>query len=415
MVNNNVMAIVEELAEDSLRANDTRSRPPSPRRSRLEILSEVRRRVRAELTKLNQIRQRRRESVAASLSGGRGRAAAAAQRVDRRAQVVREQLSRRIRRKLTGEEDRRVRDYVREILEEPPVVRLRDKLSFLLGVVGCFVVEAVALQRPQQFWICYCIFMMPLLLLRCYLYKRIGWHYFLIDFCYASNACCLVQLLCYPTSKTLFHANFLLTTGPLAMAVPTWRNSLVFHSLDRVTSSFVHTLPPLLTFCLRWFPPDGLAPLDDELPFIHSIKNALVFYAGWQAYYLLHTEWLFPPSPLLDTSIRVLAAGKKDVQPPHCYSGITRMTYTSCRKLGVMRSEERFDSEHWKTKVIFVSVQLLYTFATLILAFYCWASFQAHLFYLLSILACCIWNGGEPLRTVPLFSSAALHNALHSL
>ena len=91
------------------------------------------------------------------------------------------------------------------------------------------------------------------------------------------------------------------------------------------------------------------------------------------------------------------------------------MTYTSCRNLGVMRSEERFDSEHWKTKVIFVSVQLLYTFATLILAFYCWASFQAHLTYLLSILACCIWNGGEPLRTVPLFSSAALHNALHSL
>ena len=52
---------------------------------------------------------------------------------------MREQLSRRIRRKLTGEEDRRVRDYVREILEEPPVVRLRDKLSFLLGVVGYIV------------------------------------------------------------------------------------------------------------------------------------------------------------------------------------------------------------------------------------------------------------------------------------
>ena len=30
--------------------------------------------------------------------------------------------------------------------------------------------------------------------------------------------------------------------------VPTWRNSLVFHSLDRVTSSYIHVLPPLFAF-----------------------------------------------------------------------------------------------------------------------------------------------------------------------
>jgi len=252
----------------------------------------------------------------------------------------------------------------------------------------------VALHAPQQFWICYVCCMLPLLALRGYLYKRINQHYFLIDFCYASNACCLVQLFFYPTSTALFHANFLLTTGPLAMAVPTWRNSLVFHSLDRVTSSYIHTLPPLLAFTLRWYPPIGLE-LTDQLPFLPAMGAAFLFYLGWQASYLLYTELLFPPAPGFETSIRALAGGKADQPPPACYSGITHTTYRVTAYLGVMRHLERFDAEHWKTKLVFVSVQLLYTGATLLLAAALWGSYYAHLAYLLAILACCIWNGGS--------------------
>ena len=84
-------------------------------------------------------------------------------------------------------------------------------------------------------------------------------------------------------------------------------------------------------------------------------------------FYLLCTEWLFPPDPLLDTSIRVLASGKPNEPPPRCYSGITALAYRAMARLGVMRAAERFDAEHWKTKLIFVSVQLLYTAATLLL------------------------------------------------
>lgn len=34
--------------------------------------------------------------------------------------------------------------------------------------------------------------------------------------------------------------HFLFSSGPLASAIITWRNSLVFHSLDKVTSLFIH-------------------------------------------------------------------------------------------------------------------------------------------------------------------------------
>ena len=36
-------------------------------------------------------------------------------------------------------------------MEEPTAIRLRDKLSFMLGVVGCFVIEACVLQAPQLY------------------------------------------------------------------------------------------------------------------------------------------------------------------------------------------------------------------------------------------------------------------------
>ena len=214
------------------------------------------------------------------------------------------------------------------------------------------------------------------------------------DFCYFSNASCLIQLAFYPTSASLFTRNFLLTTGPLAMAVPTWRNSLVFHSLDRVTSSYIHVLPPLLSFCMRWFPPAGLQ-LPSQLPFVAAMAESILFYAAWQAFYLFYTEWLFPPALELETSCRVLASGKKDTPPPRCYSGITRGTWLVCAAIGVVRRTERFDAEHWKTKLVFVSVQLLYTIATLVMAFFLWSSYWGHLAYFLGILACCIWNGGS--------------------
>ena len=62
-------------------------------------------------------------------------------------------IARKVRYTLTGADDVRVRDHVREKvamkvakakakMEEPPAIRTRDKLSFMLGVVGCFVIEA---------------------------------------------------------------------------------------------------------------------------------------------------------------------------------------------------------------------------------------------------------------------------------
>ena len=45
---------------------------------------------------------------------------------------------------------------------------------------------------------------------------------------------------------------FGITNGPLAWAVVTFHNCLVFHSLDKITSCFLHITPMAVSWCVRW-------------------------------------------------------------------------------------------------------------------------------------------------------------------
>jgi len=130
------------------------------------------------------------------------------------------------------------------------------------------------------------------------------------------------------------------------------------------------------------------------LRFADEMLVASAFYIGWQIFYLLVTECIFP-AEALDSSIRQLSKGKAGKPPPRCYSGITYLVYKATSAMGLMRPGELFDSEHLKTKIIFVSVQFLYTAATMLISYVMWGSFRAHLAYMAGILVCNVWNGGS--------------------
>lgn len=51
-----------------------------------------------------------------------------------------------------------------------------------------------------------------------------------------------------PANETLFFIVFGLANGPLIWAMFVYRNAVVFHSIDKVTSSYIHYLPPLVSF-----------------------------------------------------------------------------------------------------------------------------------------------------------------------
>lgn len=63
--------------------------------------------------------------------------------------------------------------------------------------------------------------------------------------------------------------------GPLACSVPAWRNSLVFHDLEKITSIYIHVFPALLLYSIRWYQPTGTWPFNPFWPltFLPAQKN----------------------------------------------------------------------------------------------------------------------------------------------
>ena len=313
-----------------------------------------------------------------------------------------------------------MRDYVKL----PRAIRFADKVSFTLGVVGLLVTQFVATEHPSVFHAYYLATAPFIFSHRAYQYFVIKYHYFLIDFCYYANAAHFWQILCRPRSARFFKTTFAYANGPILWAIPLWRNSLVFHSHDKVQSVYIHCVPAILTWCARWYGQSALGEPgwrfsffgsgdDDsrrraaasakaslelfsaETSFATSFAHFFVFptlgYLAWQCAYLLKTElWdvkRLDEDPELVTSLRWLANDYK--------AGVTRFALRVGRAIGAFGKEELFDASSLKTKFVFVTLQLVYTVVTFVPIPLCYRSKTAHTSLMLLAFLSCIWNGAE--------------------
>lgn len=114
-------------------------------------------------------------------------------------------------------------------------VTLREKVAFIAGVLNIFISGFLIGAHPEYFYFWYTgqlLFFMPI---RYYKYHKRGYHYFLADLCYFVNLLAFLSFWIFPNSKRLFISTYCLAYGNNAVAIAMWRNSMVFHSLDKVT------------------------------------------------------------------------------------------------------------------------------------------------------------------------------------
>ena len=131
-------------------------------------------------------------------------------------------------------------------------VKVHDQICFTVGVVNVALTTYLIGAVPQFFYLWHTPKAVLLTGLRWWTFKQEGKHFLLLDFCYCANALTLVYLFAFPSSPALFQIVFLVSNGPLAWAVLTFTQSLVFHSYPHMTSVFIHVSPMLLTHALRW-------------------------------------------------------------------------------------------------------------------------------------------------------------------
>ncbi|WWC69184.1 uncharacterized protein I206_103120 [Kwoniella pini CBS 10737] len=171
------------------------------------------------------------------------------------------------------------------------VVRTKDKISFLFGVMSLAFTCLLYGMAPEYFPLVYTVQSALYLPLRFYTYKKKAWHYFLFgNLCYFVNILDLLWIWVFPSSTVLFICCYLLTLGPIASAIITWRNSLVFHSLDKIISIFIHIYPTIVLCVIRHNYPNA----EERYPGLKDVNNykwyTMILLSGvpyilWQAAY----------------------------------------------------------------------------------------------------------------------------------
>lgn len=202
------------------------------------------------------------------------------------------------RQKKLRETIRRRRQKLLQMISHPTIIMRRDKFSFVLGVLLIMIIEFVLLMHPALMGRLYTALLLPLMMARYIIYRADLYHYFMYDFCYYAQIMQLIQMYKYPADIRFAKAMFSIANGPLILAVAMWRNSLVFHSLDKMTSIFIHILPALVMFSQRW--QDHITkkefPLFEQMDgtivttLVEFYWQPFVYYAIWQTLYLIKTE-----------------------------------------------------------------------------------------------------------------------------
>eukprot|EP00884_Botryococcus_braunii_P011569 jgi/Botrbrau1/20412/Bobra.0006s0068.2 len=277
---------------------------------------------------------------------------------------------------------RRLRSRMRQPLA-PKRVLLRDKLAFMLGVVVCMLSAYWLGMSPATFYKLYTYETAVLFGTRFILYRRKRWHYFMFDFCYWANLLLLLHLWYFPSSAVLHKITFAYASGPLAFSVIAFRNSLVFHSIDKFTSLFVHWFPAVIAWTERWHhpahrgqpfrgKPGDLPPDWDSAGLTDLVLYPMALYLLWAGLYY--------------AKIFVLSASRISERG---YETLFKYVTQKGGALGRMLLKLPAPIQ----SVAYMALHLAFTAATCLLGMAWWHSYTAHTAFLLLVLAASAWNG----------------------
>merc|ERR1712000_696123 len=269
-------------------------------------------------------------------------------------------------------------DKKKEKMNMPPFVRTIDKLGFMMGILLMLVTEAL-LTKPNAMYQFYTVLMFPLMVFRFASYHRMKWHYFMLDFCYYCQILLLFFIYWHSSHPIYFQFVFCLSNGPLAGAIVMWKNSLVFHDIDKMISLFIHIYPPIVTYCLRWWHSDSFVVCRDaecSISWTASFWMPLMLYSFWQALYIFKTELM--DKKKLDSDANIMTSLRwfiREDKPHPIYKALL------------------VNGIRIKPLVLLVIIQFTYTILTLIPMHFAYQNFYVHSALLFFVFCACTWYG----------------------
>ena len=198
-----------------------------------------------------------------------------------------------------------------------PEENYRQKVVFTKSVLT-LVIKTFAVCSGQ--WLLpwyYAITCPTLIIWRIITYWQAQFQYFCLDFCYFGNLLIALIIWFAPSNPELCSLLFSISNGILYLGAFSFRNSLVFHSVDKMTSTYIHTVPLLLSFGIRWYPEEtsrywhGNFPTEPIEPsWWWNVLMPFFILATHTALYTLLVNVILQPEEHIVTSYRYITAKK---------------------------------------------------------------------------------------------------------
>ncbi|CAL8464752.1 g4287 [Coccomyxa elongata] len=287
---------------------------------------------------------------------------------------------------LTANKDAARKRYERLLarMNTPHRILTRDKAAFVLGTLGAMLSAFWLGKSPGTFKQLYTVAAFILFALRFFTYRSRGMHYYLLDYCYVVHATLLVHLWVFPHSAFLHKITFAYASGPLAWSILAFRNSLVFHSLDKITSLFLHWFPACVAWTERWHPEVQAREAGKSPEAVNKWQNATLVQLV-----------LLPCVPYLLWAVlyytKVFIVSSKKIQDRN-YE--TLFKWITKQKGNIIARVVLSVPPPWQP-LAYMCVHITLTTMTFALCKVWWSSYAAHTAFLLFILAVSAWNGAS--------------------
>jgi hypothetical protein len=197
-----------------------------------------------------------------------------------------------------------------------------NEINFTAGVLNVLLIAYVFGAYPQHFWILYVVESFYFIPYKCVLlwYQRpLRGICYLLDFCWVMNILGVILLLIFchhsgpftassTVRKEVFMATFGICCGPLLGATAALPFvAFVFHDIGTMTGLFIHILPPMLMYTLRWHSEalHNAYPQIFQLDYLEDMRffptsssingggsilgNASLIYVSW---FIPYTSWM---------------------------------------------------------------------------------------------------------------------------
>jgi hypothetical protein len=266
------------------------------------------------------------------------------------------------------------RKRIDKMMATAPFRRRMDKCAYVFGTTIIVLYSYLIGKFPHTVIYGYVTVLMTALLLhRYYSYYTNGYHMYLLDFCYTANFGLLILLNFAPNCQWLLITCYLQSQGPLAAAIAAFRNSLVYHRVDMLTSLAIHAIPMTLTLHIRW----DTVPNQADLPLDEQRFAPFPDISTWDAFFDNFFKW-----PLAIYFVWLFVYGVCNFI---LTSKVADYTYESSYSTFTQNPELKKKFTPLPTELVFLGAHFLYYFAL-----HCWAVLLFHCYWL-NMLACVCW------------------------